>query len=127
MTVMIACMRMMRSKPITPPPTMSAPMTTRATTLTPVPPPQPSRVKTVDVASTAITISAVSQPTQSSHEIADGKRFPRMPKAARLRTMVGADPRLPAVAMMPQRRKLTVMPTRPTTTACQKEIPKPRT
>jgi hypothetical protein len=47
------------------------------------------------------------------------------PKAARLSTRVGADPRLPAMATKPQSRKLTTIPTTPATTACQKEMPKP--
>ncbi len=126
-TVITACMRIMRSKPMTPPPTIRAPMTTSATTFVLVPPPQPRRLKTVDVASTAMTMRNVSQPTHNSQEMNEGRRFPRIPKAARLRTMVGAEPRFPAMAMTPQSKKLTVMPIRPTTIACQNEMPKLKT
>ncbi len=41
--------------------------------------------------------------------------------------MVGADPRLPAIAMSPQSRKDTTMPMTETSVACQNEMPKPRT
>ncbi len=78
-TVMTACMRMIRSKPITPPPVMRAATTNMATTLVASPPFHPSRVKTVDVARTAMTVRAVSQPTHRSHEIPDGRRLPRTP------------------------------------------------
>jgi hypothetical protein len=50
--------------------------------------------------------------------------LPFTPKAARLRTSVGAEPRLPATATKPQSRNETTMPTIPATTACQKEMPK---
>ena len=106
---------------------MSAPITSMAITFTPVPPPQPMRVNTVDVASTATTLSDVSQPTQSNHEIAEGSRFPLMPYAARLSTIVGAEPFFPAVAITPQSQKLKRTPTSPITIACQKEIPNPST
>ena len=46
------------------------------------------------------------------------------PKAARLRIIVGAEPRLPAIAISPHSRKETTMPTTATSTPCQKEIPK---
>jgi hypothetical protein len=62
-------------------------------------------------------------PTVSSQEIAGGSRLPRTPKAARLNTIVGADPRLPASAMKPQSRNEKMMPTVPTARACQNEIP----
>ncbi len=39
--------------------------------------------------------------------------------------MVGADPRLPAIAMSPHRANDTTMPMTATTVACQSEIPKP--
>ena len=48
-------------------------------------------------------------------------------EAARDRIMVGAEPRLPAIAMMPQRAKDTTTPMTVTRIACQKEMPKPRT
>ncbi len=78
-TVMMTCMRMMRSKPMTPPAMMRAAITIMATTFVASPPLQPMRAKTVEVASTAVTVRAVSQPTQSSHEIPDGRRLPRTP------------------------------------------------
>ncbi len=46
------------------------------------------------------------------------------PNAARLRIMVGAEPRLPAIAMIPQRANDTTMPTTATSTPCQNEMPK---
>ncbi len=112
---------------MTPPATISRVTTTRAMTLVEVPPPQPSRSKTVAVARVASAVSTVSQPTVSAHEIADGRRLPRTPKAARLRTMVGADPRLPARATNPHSRNESRIPTTPAASACQKEMPKPST
>src|SRR3954452_2134442 len=125
-TVMTVCIRMIRSKPRMPPPTTRAATTSRATTLVAVPPPQPSWVKTVEVASVASETSTVSQPTVSTQDSAAGTRLPSTPNAARLRTSVGAEPRLPAIAMKPQSRKETTMPTTPATTACQNEMPKPK-
>ena len=125
--VITDCIRMMRSKPITPPTTVSALTTISAITLTPVPPPQPSRSNTVAVASVARMISTVSQPTVSIQEISEGSLLPRTPKAARPRTMVGAEPRLPATAMNPQSRKETTIPISPSAIACQNETPKPST
>ena len=125
--VITDCMRMIRSKPITPPITVSALTTISAITLTPVPPPQPSRSNTVAVASVARMISTVSQPTVSSQEISEGSLLPRTPNAARPSTMVGAEPRLPATAMNPQSRNETTIPTSPRMTACQNETPKSST
>ncbi len=125
--VITDCIRMIRSKPITPPATVSALTTISAMTLTPVPPPQPSRVNTVAVASVARMISTVSQPTVSSQEMSEGSLFPRTPYAARLSTMVGAEPRLPATAMNPQSRNEPTIPITPSATACQNETPKPST
>jgi hypothetical protein len=71
--------------------------------------------------------STVSQPTVSSQEITAGSLLPRTPNAARLSTMVGAEPRLPATAMKPHRRNETTIPTIPTHSACQNEIPNPST
>ena len=82
--VITVCMRMIRSKPITPPKMVSATTTISAMTLVAVPPPQPSRSNTVAVASVARMISTVSQPTVSSQEIADGSLLPLTPNAARL-------------------------------------------
>ena len=69
----------------------------------------------------------VSQPIETSHEMTPGTFCPCTPKAARDRIMVGAEPRLPAIAMMPQRAKDTTTPMTVTRIACQKEMPKPRT
>ena len=77
------------------------------------------------VASVARIVSAVSQPTVSSQEIAVGSLLPRTPNAARESTIVGAEPRLPASATMPQSRNENRIPTTPATTACQNEIPNP--
>ena len=41
--------------------------------------------------------------------------------------MVGAEPRLPAIAMMPHRANETITPTTVTSAACQNEMPKPST
>src|SRR5262249_30583269 len=54
-------------------------------------------------------------------------RLPRTPNAARLSTIVGADPRFPATAMNPHRTDDSTIPATPTTSACQNEIPKSRT
>src|SRR6266571_5700860 len=121
--VIQVCIRMIRSKPITPPRMVRATTMISATTLVPSPPPQPSRANTVAVASVARMISTVSQPTVSSQEITAGSLLPRTPNAARLSTMVGADPRLPATAMNPHSRNEMMIPATPTTTACQNEIP----
>src|SRR4051794_1107735 len=125
-TVIHVCMRMIRWKPRMPPATTSAATTSSATTLVAVPPPQPSWVNTVAVASVASETSTVSQPTVSTQESTAGTRLPFTPNAARLSTRVGAEPRLPAIATNPQSRKDTTMPTTPATTACQNEMPKPR-
>jgi hypothetical protein len=124
-TVITACRRMIRSKPSTPAPTTSAATTTSAPTCVGRPPPQPNRSKTDAVASVARMVSTVSQPTVSTQEIRVGSRFPRTPNAARLSTMVGADPRLPASATKPHSRKEKTIPMTPTIRACQNEIPNP--
>src|SRR5579859_7387463 len=123
--VMTVCMRMIRSNPITPPKTVSATTTISAMILVPSPPPQPRRWNTVAVASVARMTSTVSQPTVSSHEITVGSLLPLTPNAARLSTMVGAEPRLPATAMNPQARNDSTIPITPTISACQNEMPKP--
>ena len=125
--VITVCIRMIRSKPITPPTMVSATTMISAMTLVPVPPPQPSAWNTVAVASVARMTSTVSQPTVSSQEITVGSLLPLTPKAARLSTMVGAEPRLPATAMNPQARNDSTIPATPTTRACQNEMPKPST
>src|SRR3954463_1541951 len=123
---MAACTRITVSNPATPAATVMAETTSGATILIPSPPPQPSSLNTVAVASVASTTSTVSQPTVSSHESADGSRLPRTPNAARESTIVGAEPRLPASAITPQNANDTTIPTTPASTACQNEIPKPR-
>src|SRR3954454_15300955 len=124
---MTACTRITVSNPATPAATVMADTTSRATILIPSPPPQPSSLNTVAVASVASTTSTVSQPTVSSHESADGSRLPRTPNAARESTIVGADPRLPASAITPQKANETTMPTTAAITACQNDSPKPST
>jgi len=123
--VMTVCMRMMTSKPSTPPATTSAATTRRATSLVAVPPLQPSWSKTCAVARVASETSAVSQPTVRIQDSTEGTRLPLTPKAARLSTSVGAEPRLPAIATRPQSRKETTIPMTPAISACQKEMPKP--
>ena len=127
MTVMIVCSRMIVANPSTPPPTISAAMTRNAITLVTSPPPQPSRWNTVAVASVARAVSTISQPTHRIQDTIEGSLFPRTPNAARDRISVGAEPRLPAMAMNPHSRKDTTMPIRPATAACQNEMPKPST
>ncbi len=85
------------------------------------PPSQPRRVKTVAVARTASDVSTVSQPTVRIQDRIDGTALPLTPNAARLSTMVGADPRLPAIATKPQSTKEMTIPTTPTMTAWAKE------
>src|SRR5690348_16552376 len=114
---MIACSRITTAKPATPASTVIAETTISATTLVAVPPPQPSRVNTVEVASVARITSTVSQPTVSSQDSAAVSRLPLTPNAARDSTMVGAEPRLPASATTPQNTNDITMPTTPATTA----------
>jgi hypothetical protein len=92
-----------------------------------VPPPQPSSLNTVDVASTERETSTVSQPTSRIHDRVVGNALPLTPKAARLSTIVGADPRLPASATTPQRAKDRTTPITPASVACQNDSPKPTT
>ena len=106
---------------------MSSATTAAATILVVVPPPQPSCSKIVAVASTARMARKVSQPIEVSHETTPGTFCPFTPKAARDRIIVGAEPRLPAIAMMPHKANETMTPTTVTSTACQNEMPKPST
>ena len=92
-----------------------------------LPPSPPSWVMTVAVASTAMIARNVSQPIDVSHETTPGTFWPCTPNAARESTMVGAEPRLPAIAISPHSRNETTTPMVETTTACQKEMPKPST
>src|SRR5580693_6958817 len=125
--VIQVCSRMIRSKPITPPKMVSPTTRISAITLVPSPPPVPTRWNTVAVASVARMTSTVSQPTVSSQEITVGSLLPLTPNAARLSTIVGAEPRLPATAMNPQARNDSTIPATPTMRACQNEMPKPST
>jgi len=125
--VITVCIRMIRSKPITPPKMVSPTTMISATTLVPLPPPQPSWWNTVAVASVARMTSTVSQPTVSSHEITVGSLLPLTPNAARLSTIVGAEPRLPATAMNPQARNDSTIPTTLTASAWANEMPKSST
>ena len=126
-TVMIACSRMIVSKPSAALPTISTVMTMKAITLVTSPELQPSRWNTVAVASVASTVSTISQPTLSIQDTRAGSLLPCTPNAARDSTSVGADPRLPATAMNPTSRKVTTIPISPATQACQNEMPKPST
>ena len=90
-------------------------------------PSPPSCVMTVAVASTAMIARNVSQPIEVSHETMPGTFWPCTPKAARESTMVGAEPRLPAIAISPHSRNDTTMPMIDTIVACQNEMPKPST
>ena len=54
-----------------------------------------------------------------------GTFCPCTPNAARESTIVGAEPRLPAIATSPHSAKLMTMPMTATIVACQKLIPKP--
>jgi len=125
--VITVCMRMIRSNPMTPPAMISRATTISATTLVTSPPPQPSRAKTVAVARVARAVSTVSQPTVRIHERTEATRLPRTPSAARLSTMVGAEPRLPARETKPHSRNDTMMPITLAMVAWPKEMPKPST
>ena len=118
---------MITRKPITPPRITRPATTTSAISFVGVPLAQPSREKTVAVARVARIVRTVSHPTVRIQHRNAGTRLPRTPKAARLSTSVGADPRLPATATKPQNRNDTTMPTTATTVACRNETPKPRT
>jgi hypothetical protein len=124
-TVMTACIRMMSRNPNTPPMIVNAATTSSATTLVTVPELHPSRSKMVAVASVAKMTRTVSHPTVSTQDSSAGSRLPLIPNAARESTIVGADPRLPAIAMNPHSRNENRMPSRPAISACQKETPKP--
>src|SRR6476661_7357631 len=102
---------MMMWYPATEASTTRVAVTTQATILVPVPPPHPSCLKMVAVASVAVIARNVSQPIEVSHDTTPGTFWSVTPKAARDRTMVGAEPRLPAMAMTPHRRNDTTTPT----------------
>ncbi len=56
-----------------------------------------------------------------------GSLLPRTPNGALLSTIVGADPRLPAIATNPQSTNEMMIPATLTQSACQNEIPNPST
>ena len=123
--VIHVCSRMITSKPRTPAVTTRAAVTRKPSTLVASPPPQPSSPKTVAVPSDASDTSTVSQPTSSTQDRKVGSALPFTPNAARLSTIVGADPRLPARATTPHRAKDRTIPTTAAIVACQKETPNP--
>jgi hypothetical protein len=92
-----------------------------------VPEAHPSAENTVAVAMTAMMERKVSQPIDSSQLTMPGSFCPWTPKAARDSTMVGTEPRFPAMAMMPHSRNDTTTPTMVTATAWPKDTPKPYT
>ena len=99
---------------------------TVAMTVTAVPGAAPSCRSTVFVASTAMMERNVSHPMEVSQEMMPGTFCPCTPNAARERTIVGAEPRLPATAIRPQRKNENVTPTAVTRAACQNEMPNHR-
>ena len=105
---------------------MSAATATVAATSTGVPLGRPRRENTVAVARTAMIDRNVSHPIEVSHETIPGTFWPCTPNAARESTIVGALPRLPAIAIRPHRKNEIGMPMRVTRVACQKLTPKPR-
>ena len=90
------------------------------------PEPQPSLVMVEDRASTAVAVREISQPSVAIQLNAAGTLAPSTPKVARVITMVGALPRLPAMEIMPTSRNDTTTPMMVMMVACQKEIPNPR-
>jgi hypothetical protein len=116
---------MIASNPRQPATTITAATTRNATTFVGVPAAQPSRPKTVAVASVASVTSTVSQPTSRRYEAALGNALPRTPKAARDSTIVGAEPRLPARLTRPTSRNETTVPSTPAAIACGTPMPKP--
>src|SRR3954451_8749421 len=124
-SVIQRCRRMMTSKPRIPAPTTSTAVTTNPRTLTPLPLPQPSSSNTVAVPSEASETSTVSQPTSSTQDRNVGSALPVTPNAARLSTIVGAEPRLPASATTPQSANDSTMPMTAAAVACQKATPNP--
>ena len=124
-SVIQVCSRMMTSKPRMPAATTSAAVTTKPSTFVASPPPQPSSPNTVAVPREASDTRTVSQPTSSTQERNVGSALPFTPNGARLSTMVGAEPRLPASATTPQSANDRTMPTTAAIVACQNDTPKP--
>ena len=89
------------------------------------PEPQPSFSMVLDSASTAVVVSEISQPNVAIQLNAAGTLAPSTPNVARVSTMVGALPRLPAMEMMPTSRNETTTPMMVMAVACQNEMPKP--
>ncbi len=121
------CIRMITWYPATDAATIRAAMTAQATTFVAVPPPQPSSRRTVAVARVAVMARNVSQPIEISQLKTPGSFWPTTPNGARLRIIVGAEPRLPAIATRPQAANDTTTPRTVTSTACVSESPKPST
>src|SRR3954464_12725814 len=117
----------MTSNPSTPAATTTAATTRNAMTFVALPPPAPSRSKTVAVASVASAVSAVSHPTRSTYDTPAGRAFPCTPKAALETTIVGADAVLPDSATKPTSRNENTVPTTAASSPCQNETPKPST
>ena len=78
-----------------------------------------------DMASTAVVVNEISQPNVAIQLSAAGTLAPSTPKVARVSTMVGALPRLPAMEMTPTSRNDTTTPMVVMMVACQKEMPNP--
>ena len=74
----------------------------QAITLVVVPCDHPSRSNIVPSPGRPGSRGLVSHPIETSHETTPGTFCPSTPNAARLSTMVGAEPRLPARAITPQ-------------------------
>lgn len=89
------------------------------------PDPQPSFSMVEDAASTAVVVRDISHPSVAIQDMAAGTFAPSTPKMARVRTMVGALPRLPAMEMMPTSRNEMTTPAMVVNVACQKEMPNP--
>jgi len=70
-------------------------------------------------------LSEVSHPIDVSHETMPGTFWPWTPNAARESTIVGAEPRLPATAMRPQRKKEKVTADRGDDGGLPERNPKP--
>ena len=79
----------------------------------------------LDNANTAVVVSEISQPNVAIQLRAAGTLAPSTPNVARVSTMVGALPRLPAMEMMPTSRNEMTTPIMVMAVACQNEMPKP--
>lgn len=79
----------------------------------------------LDMASTAVVVNEISQPSVAIQLSAAGTLAPSTPKVARVSTMVGALPRLPAMETTPTSRNDMTTPMTIMAVACQNEMPKP--